>query len=214
MNMPATLSAAPSKSENGTVAPSGRVVPATVLTSGATALRRLRAATPPHVLWYGLDPQMKTVRQQIDGMRRRWPSFDAAEVGSDRAVWFGALAGIELQYRIMIQFGFPDPTGLEETLWRLFPVVRVLTPALCPNWDPRDEAPLPHVYFQEPDITLSPLCLFDPHERQWSHDDLIADKRQSLGRRIGSLATRDGSPPVVGPAAVAMPTRPPREETQ
>ena len=118
---------------------------------------------------------MKTVRQQIDGMRRRWPSFDAAEVGSDRAVWFGALAGIELQYRIMHPVRVPDPTGLDKSLWRLFPVVRVLTPALCPNWDARDEAPLPHVYFQEPDITLSPLCLFDPHERQWSHDDLIAN---------------------------------------
>ncbi len=118
---------------------------------------------------------MKTMRQQIDGMRRRWRNFDAADVRSDRAVWFGSIAGIEMQYRIMIQFGLPDPTGGDMSLWRLFPVLRVLTPALCPNLDARDEAPLPHVYFEQPDITLSPLCLFDPRERQWSHDDLIAD---------------------------------------
>lgn len=117
---------------------------------------------------------MKTVRQQLDEMRRHWPNFDAADVGTDRATWFGALAGIELQYRIMIQFGLPDPTGADTSRWRRFPVVRVLTPALRPNWDAKDEAPLPHVYFESPDITLSPLCLFDPREREWSHDDVIA----------------------------------------
>lgn len=45
---------------------------------------------------------MKTVRQQIEVMRRRWPSFEVADVGNDHVIWFGALAGIELQYRIMI----------------------------------------------------------------------------------------------------------------
>jgi hypothetical protein len=118
---------------------------------------------------------MKSVRQQIDGMRRRWPNFDVADVRNDRAVWFGSLAGIEMRYRIMIQFGLPGPTGEDKSLWRLFPVVRVLSPELCPNWDARNEAPLPHVYFESPDITLSPLCLFDLSQRQWSHDDLIAE---------------------------------------
>ena len=115
------------------------------------------------------------MRQQIDGMRRHWPNFDAAEVRSDHAVWFGALAGIELQYRIMIQFGLPDRSNADESLWRRFPLVRVLTPELRPNWDAKDECPLPHVYFELPDITLSPLCLFDPREREWSHDDLISE---------------------------------------
>ncbi len=117
---------------------------------------------------------MKTVRQQIEAMRRRWPSFEVAEVRDDRATWFGTLAGIELPYRIMIQFGLPDLTDADSSLWRRFPVVRVLTPRLAPNWDAKDEAPLPHVYFELPDISLSPLCLFDPREREWSHDDLIA----------------------------------------
>ena len=117
---------------------------------------------------------MKTVRQQIEVMRRHWPSFEVADVGNDHVIWFGALAGIELQYRIMIQCGLPDPTGADNSHWRRFPVVRVLTPRLSPNWDAKDEAPLPHVYFELPDISLSPLCLFDPREREWSHDDLIA----------------------------------------
>ena len=118
---------------------------------------------------------MKSIRQQIAAMRRHWPSFEVAESGNDCATWFGALAGIELQYRIAIQFGLPDPTGGNTSRWRRFPVVRVLTPALRPNWDAKDEGPLPHVYFELPDISLSPLCLFDPREREWSHDDLIAE---------------------------------------
>lgn len=118
---------------------------------------------------------MKNVRQQIEAMRRRWPSFDIADEGSDRATWFGGLAGIELQYRIAIQFGLPDPTGSDASLWRRFPVVRILTPPLYPNWEAKDETPLPHVYFELPDISLSPLCLFDPREREWSHDDLISE---------------------------------------
>lgn len=117
---------------------------------------------------------MKTVRQQIGAMRRHWPSFEVTDAGNDHATWFGALAGIELRYRVMIQFGLPDQTGFDQSLWRRFPVVRVLSPRLRPNRDAKDEAPLPHVYFQSSDISLSPLCLFDPREREWSHDDLIA----------------------------------------
>ena len=117
---------------------------------------------------------MKTVRQQIDAMKRRWPRFDVADVGADRATWFGPLVGLELEYRIMIQFGLPHRASDQER-WRRFPVVRVLTPPLAPNRDAPEEAPLPHVYFEPPDITLSPLCLFDPRLREWSHDDLIAD---------------------------------------
>ena len=104
---------------------------------------------------------MKTVRQQIDAMKRRWPRFDVADVAADRATWFGPLVGLELEYRIMIQFGLPHHASDQER-WRRFPVVRVLTPPLAPNWESPEEAPLPHVYFEPPDITLSPLCLFDP----------------------------------------------------
>src|SRR4029079_18395204 len=55
-----------------------------------------------------------------------------------------------------------------------FPLVRILSPRLVPRFDAAEEAPLPHVYFEEHDITLSPLCLFDPEAGEWSHDDLIA----------------------------------------
>ena len=46
---------------------------------------------------------------------------------------------------------------------------------LNPEFDALEEAPLPHVYFDDKDITLSPLCLFDPDANEWSHEDLIAE---------------------------------------
>jgi hypothetical protein len=106
-------------------------------------------------------------------MRRRWPQFDVAEQTADHALWFGSLVGIERPYRVMIEYGLPVPGATER--WRSFPLVRVLSSALVPRFDAAEERPLPHVYFDEHDITLSPLCLFDPEADEWSHDDFIAD---------------------------------------
>lgn len=117
---------------------------------------------------------MKTIRQQVQAMRRRWPGFELGDEIVDKAVWFGSLAGIECSYRIVIEYGLPKPNAAAR-LWRRFPVVLVLSPPLKPNFDAAEEAPLPHVYFADPDITLSPLCLFDVAAGEWTHDDLIAD---------------------------------------
>lgn len=114
---------------------------------------------------------MKSIAQQVHAMRHRL--FDVAEQTADRAVWFGSLIGIERPYRVMVEYGLPA-RGAHE-LWRHFPLVRVLSPALVPRFDAIEETPLPHVYFDEHDITLSPLCLFDPDANEWSHKDLIAD---------------------------------------
>jgi hypothetical protein len=51
----------------------------------------------------------------------------------------------------------------------------VLEPRLEPQWRAREEAPLPHVFFDAKDITLSALCLFDPDKAEWDPNDLIAD---------------------------------------
>jgi hypothetical protein len=106
-------------------------------------------------------------------MRRHWPGFALAEESLDRAVWFGSLAGLERSYRLMIEYGLPTRAA-EYEMCRRLPLVRVLSPALEPRFDAAEEAPLPHVYFTDPDLTLSPLCLFDVEAGEWSHDDLIA----------------------------------------
>lgn len=106
-------------------------------------------------------------------MRHRWPRFDVAEQTADRAVWFGSLIGIERSYRVMVEYGLP--VSGDERLWRSFPLVRILSPPLVPRFDAAEEVPLPHVYFDDHDITLSPLCLFDPEANEWSDSDLIAE---------------------------------------
>jgi hypothetical protein len=106
-------------------------------------------------------------------MQQHWPAFVLGEESSERAVWFGPLAGLERIYRIMIEYGLPIRVASHE-MCRRFPLVRVLSPPLQPRFEAAEEAPLPHVYFSEPDLTLSPLCLFDVEANEWSHDDLIA----------------------------------------
>jgi hypothetical protein len=106
-------------------------------------------------------------------MRRHWPAFEIAEQTPDKAIWFGLLVGIERPYRVMLEYGLPTENAFG-VHYRNFPLVRVLSPRLVPRLDASDEVPLPHVYFDEQDITLSPLCLFDPEAGEWSHEDLIA----------------------------------------
>lgn len=116
---------------------------------------------------------MKSLSQQMHTMRRHWPNFEFAELGKDHVAWFGELVAIERPYRIMIEYGLP--TGLKnDPLFRLFPLVRVLSPRLRPNFKAAEEAPLPHVYFDWDDLPNSALCLFDPAAREWMHSDFVA----------------------------------------
>ncbi|GBU17765.1 MAG: hypothetical protein COT28_11900 [Methylobacterium sp. CG08_land_8_20_14_0_20_71_15] len=116
---------------------------------------------------------MKSVRQQIGAMARRWPTFEVAEQSTTHALWFGGLIGVERSHRLSLEFALPDHRDGKGMSAR-FPVVRVLSPRLILKPNTAEEAPLPHVYFEEPDTTLSPLCLFDPSKSEWSHDDLVA----------------------------------------
>jgi hypothetical protein len=116
---------------------------------------------------------MRSMAQQLNSMNRKWPTFDAVQLGHDHTIWFGNLVSIQKQYRVMVEFGLPsDPQT--DSLHRRFPLVRVLSPELKPNFDAPEEAPLPHVYFDKNDLPNSPLCLFDPEANEWSHNDLVA----------------------------------------
>lgn len=117
---------------------------------------------------------MKSVRQQILAMKRRWPQFELAEETSNFALWFGSLVGLERAHRISIELNLPEADASAPATTH-YPLVRVLSPRLILMPNATDEAPLPHVYFDPKNITLSPLCLFDPESDEWSHNDLLAD---------------------------------------
>jgi hypothetical protein len=144
---------------------------------------------------------VKSIRQQVAAMQRYWPAFDLGEESFDKAVWFGPLAGLERKYRLMIEYGLPTQAAVHE-MYRRFPLVRVLSPPLELRFDALEEAPLPHVYFTEVDLTLSPLCLFDVEADEWSHDDLIR-LPPFPGPPIGSPVTRAGLQPAAGMEAGA-----------
>lgn len=106
-------------------------------------------------------------------MRARRPEFEPASILGGRIAWFGPLIGVARTYRVMIEYG-PVPPQPGAPFLECIPLVRVLSPRLEPQWTATDEAPLPHVFFDKSDITLSPLCLFDPDKHQWCPNDLIA----------------------------------------
>ena len=120
-----------------------------------------------------MERAFKTLAQQDAAMRAARPEFEAAALPGGGIAWFGPLIGLARTYRVMIEYG-PVPASLEAPLLERIPLVRVLSPRLEPRWNAEDEAPLPHVFFDKQDITLSPLCLFDPDRNQWGPGDLIA----------------------------------------
>lgn len=111
---------------------------------------------------------------QIKTMALRWPNFKP-ELGRypQTVVWYGQLTGLEREFTLSIEYG--SPLADSSLLCRKMPVARVLFPRLVLNFTAEEEAPLPHVYFQYPDYTLSPLCLFDPRSGEWNRTMYIAD---------------------------------------
>ena len=116
----------------------------------------------------------KSLIAQVKAMTKRWPQLlPTPGIEPGTVVWFGDLKGFERPFRVSIEFGLPRSGS--SSMCRRFPVVRVLAPQLVLNFDAEEEAPLPHVYFEAPNYTLSPLCLFDPKAGEWDTSMLIAD---------------------------------------
>lgn len=116
---------------------------------------------------------MKSLAAQVDAMRRRWPNFEVTRsFEPSTLIWFGNLIGLERCFRVMIKYGLPFQ-GRNESFRRM-PIVQVIRPSLVPNPYAKEEAPLPHVYFNCDDLSLSALCLFDPQKNEWNHRKLIA----------------------------------------
>ncbi len=61
-------------------------------------------------------------------MQREWPQFSVAAGTSPMSVmWFGPLVGMERSFTLSVQYGLPF--GGRSDLFRLIPLVRVLSPA-------------------------------------------------------------------------------------
>lgn len=118
--------------------------------------------------------KIKSLAAQVQAMAVRWPEFTpAVGLSSTTIVWYGNLRGLDRAFRVSVEYGLPLVGS--KSLHRVIPVVRVLAPRLIFNFKAKDEAPLPHVYFEGPNYELSPLCLFDPEAGEWNTSMFIAD---------------------------------------
>ena len=116
---------------------------------------------------------MKSIKDQIQAMSRQWPGFKVIDRFDRGACWEGVLAPDKREY--VVQVKYRVPLVIENiSLLNAQPRVQVIRPALERHPD-NEEGPLPHVYKCTGDSSVRYLCLFDPSEREWSCDDLIAD---------------------------------------
>jgi len=84
-----------------------------------------------------VEEGVKSLAVQIHAMRKRWPGFDLVHgFESDSVIWFGNLVGLERPFRVSVEYGLP--TGPESPMFRLMPVVRVISPKLVLNFDAED----------------------------------------------------------------------------
>jgi hypothetical protein len=128
---------------------------------------------------------VKSLGAQVQAMTRDWPQLQPSRgLGKRSVIWFGDLKGLSRAFHISIEYGLPIKG--RQDLYRVMQVVLVLRPSLVPNWEAEEEAPLPHVYFEPPDIRLSPLCLFDPKVGEWDASMLIS--RTTVGWTVRWLA--------------------------
>jgi hypothetical protein len=115
---------------------------------------------------------MKSIEDQIQAMAVQWPGFKIIERFDRGACWEGVLAPVKREY--LLQVRYRVPWVIENiSLLNAQPRVRVIRPALEAHSD-YEEGPIPHVYKSTADGSVLYLCLFDPSEREWNCDDLIA----------------------------------------
>lgn len=116
---------------------------------------------------------MRSIDTQIGAIRRDWPDFRLTRRSGGRLTWKGPIRPFGMEYTIQISLAMPREYGYRKRLGGV-PRTTVLTPKLIRRSSVPD-APFPHVYENEDDPEFPLLCLYDPGEREWSHQQLIAE---------------------------------------
>lgn len=116
---------------------------------------------------------MRSADAQIAAMRRDWPAFRLCRRTGGRLAWRGPLFPLAVSYEVQVELSLPREVGYRTRVDGA-PRVTVRNPQLCTRRAAPNKS-IPHVYRndQEPDFPL--LCLYDPAQREWSHDLLVAE---------------------------------------
>lgn len=116
---------------------------------------------------------MRGIDAQIAAMRRDWPDFRLTGRTGGRLKWKGPLRPLAVEYSLQIALAIPRERGYKK---RTGGVPRVLVRA--PTLTRRPSAPtdaIPHIYSNDEEPVFPYLCLYDPEQRPWSHDWLVAE---------------------------------------
>jgi hypothetical protein len=114
---------------------------------------------------------LPNIDEQIEAMRRTWPTLRATRVDDRTATWCGPLRPLLMTYEVGILYRVPLIIERIDPM-RQQPEVRVLSPTLKRQAG-NSEGSLPHIYW---DHETSPmLCLFDAEAGQWSPAELLSE---------------------------------------
>ena len=103
-------------------------------------------------------------------MAMEWPGLAVVRRTPFKVVWEGVLAPGQTPYRVRISYELPLPPRVID-LFGQFPLVKVVSPKLEEHPE-FEEGPIPHLLHNFDDGPH--LCIFDPHQQEWSGDDFIA----------------------------------------
>lgn len=116
---------------------------------------------------------MRSADVQIATMRRDWPAFRLCRRSGGRLMWRGSLTPLAMPYDLQVELSLPRHVGHRKRVGGL-PRVTVRSPRLARRLtDPA--TPIPHVYKNEEDPDFPLLCLYDPAQKEWDHDQLVAE---------------------------------------
>lgn len=88
-------------------------------------------------------------------------------------MWRGSLIPLATTYTLQVELSLPREVGYSRRVGGL-PRVTVRSPKLARRVaDP--DAPIPHVYKNEKDPEFPALCLYDPTQKEWNQDQLVAE---------------------------------------
>lgn len=115
---------------------------------------------------------MPSLDAEIAAMRRDWPAFRLCRRSGGRLMWRGSLVPLATSYDLQVELSLPREVSYRKRVGGL-PRVTVRNPKLVRR--PADpDTSIPHVYKNEDEPDFPLLCLYDPAQKEWSRDKLIA----------------------------------------
>ena len=108
--------------------------------------------------------------QHVDSIRANFPEFRLTAYGRDWAIWEGVLKPAHQTYNVQVLYFPMEELGKYKITNA--PQIHITSPELRRLGSGE---PIPHLYRHPYRGAHPSLCLYDPHDDEWFHDDPIGD---------------------------------------